>query len=731
MSESLNDTPTYVRARNALRPKRRIPVLLQSESSECGLACLAMVASHHGQRRDIASLRREVSVSLKGMTLGGLMKAAERIGFAARPLRFELEALSDLAKPCILHWDMNHFVVLTKANRRRATIIDPARGCRMIDVAELSKHATGVALELTPTPGFSRHEDRTPVRMSDFWERLSGFKRSLGQLFLLSLLLQVFTFAGPLYTQLVVDEAITKGDLQFLRVLAIGFVMLLAIELATTVLREHVSLHFTRMLGFQTAANLFRHLLRLPAAFFEKRHIGDITSRFGSLKPIEALLTSGIVTSVLDGLLASLTLVMILLYSPLLTAIVVGTLAVHLLVQLAAFRKQRRLQEEGIHLGAKLQSIFLESIRAAPTIKLFGKERDREVLWQNSYADQLNADVRLTRFGISLGAFDTILFGLENIAVLYVGALLVLSGDFTLGMLFAFQAYRRQFTGRIQGLIGQLIAFRMLGLHLERLGDIVHAEREPDEPVGGDTVQLEGGIGARGVAFRYGEHEPLVLRDVSFSVRPGECAVITGPSGGGKSTLLKLLLGLQSPTEGQVLVDGTPIDGIGRSAYRSQIGVVMQNDSLLSGSITDNISFFDAEATPERVASAARAAGLHEEVAAMPMGYQSLIGDMGSTLSGGQAQRVLIARALYRQPRILFLDEGTANLDGDTEASIIEMVDRLPITRIVVAHRPAVFAIADRMLRVEGGTLRELAANEWPAPGPASHAREPLDEDVA
>ena len=711
--------------RAALRGNRRTPTLLQSEASECGLACLAMIASAHGQRRDVASLRRMTPASLKGMTLRGLIECAASIGLAGRPLRFGLDDIRDLARPCILHWDLNHFVVLIKAGRRFITIADPARGRLKMSYAEASRHVTGVALELTPMPGFSRRSDVTPVRLSDFWSRMSGFKRSLVQLFLLSLLLQIFAFAAPLYTQLAVDEAITKGDLDFLAVLAIGFGLLLLIEVGTNLLRDHVSLHFTRLLGFQTAANLFRHLLRLPVNFFEKRHVGDIVSRFGSLEPIEKLLSSGIVTAVLDGLLAVITLALLLFYSLQLTLLVVAILLVHLTVRMIAFSRQRRLMEQSIYLDAKVETTFLESIRAASTIKIFGKERDREIVWQNGYADALNADVRVARFEISLTSFDRFLFGVETIVVLFIGARLVIAGEFTLGMLFAFQAYRTQFTERVTGLVEQTLAFRMLGLHLERLGDIVHAEREPDEPPVQSDRPLRGDISARGVSFRYGASEPFVLTDASFDVSAGECIVITGPSGGGKSTLLKLLLGLDAPTEGMITVDGTSIEALGRSRYRGQIGVVMQNDSLLSGSIAENIAFFDPEMSPERVERAAEAAGLADDIVGMPMGYQSFIGDMGSTLSGGQVQRVLIARALYREPRILFLDEGTANLDYETEARLVNMLDGMEITRIIVAHRPAVFAIADRVLRLTDGYIEEVRGDSgWPVreePAEAKH----------
>ena len=689
----------------------RLPILHQSEAAECGLACLAMVAAYHGYRTDLAVLRGRFQVSLKGATLQNLMALADQIGMAARPLRAELEALNTIQTPAILHWNMNHFVVLAKATKKHAIIHDPARGRLKLPLSDVSKHFTGVALELRPTPAFEPKEDVKPVKFTDFWSKISGLKRSMVQAFLLSAFLQVFALITPLYQQMVVDDAITKQDTDFLLVLAIGFGFMGLMNLAVTYLRSYVMLYFSSALNFQMTVNLFRHLLRLPVEFFERRHIGDITSRFGSLAPVGQLFTSGLVAIVLDGVMAIGTLVMAFIYSWQLTLVVLGFLVIGFIIEMIIFPIRKRKNEEILHLGAKENSNFLETIRAARTIKIFGQENARESVWQNLKVETLNANVALSKFNINLGNFTSLIGLAQSILIMYLGALQVINGSMTLGMLFAYQAYSGQFSGRISALIGQFISFRMLGLHLSRLADIVHTEPEVKPGTDGvhkAEVKLKGEIELRNLGFRYGEQEPLVLNGVDLHIRPGEMIAITGPSGGGKSTLLKVMLGLLEPQNGEIRIDKQPLSTMGPQAYRAGIGVVMQDDQLLSGSIADNISFFDPNLDMEKVELCSRAAGVHQDILRNPMGYNSLIGDMGTTLSGGQKQRILIARALYRQPRILFLDEGTANLDEKTEHHVTHVIERLPITRIVIAHRPALIEAADRVFAMIGGQLHEI-----------------------
>ncbi|MEX0287964.1 MAG: peptidase domain-containing ABC transporter, partial [Flavobacteriaceae bacterium] len=613
--------------------------------------------------------------------------------------------------PAILHWGLNHFVVLIKAGRKRCLIHDPARGALTLPVDEVSKYFTGVALELRPTTDFEKKEDVQPVRITDFWSSIKGLIPSIAQLFVLSLLLQCVGLIMPLFQQMVVDDAITKQDLDFLTVLAIGFAMIGVINIVLGWLRSYLVLYFSTALNFQMKLNLFRHVLKLPVEFFEKRHIGDITSRFGSLSPVANLFTSGFIAIVLDGIMAITTLVMAFFYSVKLTLIVLGFLVIGFLIELLTFPYEKRKNEEILHRSAKAETNFLESIRAIRAIKLFGQESARESQWQNLNIDTLNSQVTLDKFVINVGVGTGLIGVAQSILTMYLSAQLVIEGSMTLGMLFAYQAYSGQFSTRLTALIGQYMSFRMLRLHLERLADIVHTE--PEIPVAEQKAlvtnnNIRGHLMLKQIDFRYGEQDPWILKNIDLMIKPREMVAIVGPSGGGKTTLLKILLGILKPQNGELRIDGTPLSRFGLEAYRQGIGVVMQDDQLLSGSLADNISFFDPEINREVMEKCAKAACIHEDIVKNPMGYDTLIGDMGTTLSGGQKQRVLIARALYRRPRVLFLDEGTANLDMETETKIAQLVRRLSITRIVIAHRPALIESADRILHMQDGVLREI-----------------------
>ena len=676
------------------------------------MACLAMVASYHGYNVSLTELRRRFSVSLKGIDLKSLSGMADRLGFSSRALRLELDELSNLRTPCILHWDLNHFVVLKKVGRRSITIHDPARGKRVLPMAEVSRHFTGVALELVPTPDFERKPERERVRLFDLWGRMTGFVPVILQLIAISLVLQLFAVVAPLVNQLVVDEAIAKGDSQFLRVVILGFALLLLVQTMIGLARSWIEMYFTTMISYQMRSNMMRHLLRLQTQFFEKRHIGDVMSRVRSLEPVQDLFTKSFVTVLLDGVLAVVTGVVMFLYSPLLAFTVLGVVLLSFLVRLATFSYVLRMEEEKIQKEADLESLSLETVRGMRAVKIFGRERERHGVWQNSFADTINVGLRLQRFTIFSGSSQSLVFGLLELGIYFLGATLVIDGALTLGMFFAFQSYRGQFASRIDSLVDLFFSFRTVGLHLERLADIVYADQEAGLDATAPTRELSGRIAVRNLGFRYGESEPWILRDVNFTIEPGDRVALVGPSGQGKTTLLKLLIGLHPPVEGDVLYDDVSLEGLGARTVRSQIGVVMQDDRLLSGSIYDNISFFDPDINHALVEEVARFADIHEDILKMPMGYQSLIGDMGSSLSGGQIQRVLLARALYAIPKILFLDEGTANLDPASETAVVDMLTDIPITQVIVAHRQAAIAGCTRFLEVRDGNVIERSRAE-------------------
>ena len=701
---------------------RRLPVILQTEAAECGLACIAMVAAHHGLNSDLPTLRQRFPMSLKGSTMADLVRLAGHLQLNSRALRAEMAHLPDLVLPCILHWDLNHFVVLKEVSRGVAVIHDPARGVRRLSLAEVSKHFTGVVLELTPQAEFRPHTERQTVTLRQLLGRVSGLRRSLLQIFALALALEAFLLLAPFFMQWVVDSVLVGLDRDLLVTLGIGFGLLVLIQVATGAIRSWAVLHLSTTLNLQWLANVFAHLMRLPVAWFEKRHTGDVMSRFGAVQKIQQTLTTSFIEAVLDGLLVVVTLAMMLVYSGLLAAIAVGAVAVYAVLRWAFFRPLRDATEESIIFEAKRASHFLESLRGVQSIKLFNRQEDRQARFMNLVVDAMNANIATRRLDLMFSVGHKLVFGLERIAIVWVGALLVMDHRFSVGMLFAFIAYKEQFATRVSALIDKLVEVKMLKLQGERLADIVLTPPEPQAEFLPRSNELPVSLELRGVHFAYAESEPQVLRGLSLQIEPGESVAIVGPSGCGKTTLLKLMLGVHPPQSGEVRVGGVPLARLGMRAWRDMIGTVMQDDQLFAGSITDNISFFDPQADAAWVAECARIAAVAGDIEAMPMGFHTLIGDMGGSISGGQRQRILLARALYKRPKILFLDEATSALDVEREREVNLAIRQLELTRIIVAHRPETIASAGRVIVLHDGKVSQ-DLRSMPGGGNNSHAR--------
>ncbi|MEO8629111.1 MAG: peptidase domain-containing ABC transporter, partial [Betaproteobacteria bacterium] len=446
-------------------------------------------------------------------------------------------------------------------------------------------------------------------------------------------------------------------------------------------------------------------------SFFEKRHLGDVASRFESISVIQRTLTTSFFEGVMDGLMSILILAMMLVYSVKLTLIVCGGAVLYAAIRAALYRPLRLAQEEQILHSAKQQSSFLESVRGIQSVKLFNRQIQRRTVYQNKLVDNFNAGIRIQQLGIWFKTLNRGVFCIENVAVIWIGALLVLSGNMSVGMLFAFVAYKQQFISRIVSLIDKVVELKMLGLHAERVADIALAPNEVSSGHADPSIPLRGAdIELRNVAFRYSESDPLVLDNISLRIGEGESVAVIGPSGCGKTTLVKVLLGLLPATEGEVLVGGVSLSALGCNRLRDIVGSVMQEDQLFAGSIADNICFFDPEPDQERIERCAQIGAVHQEIAAMPMLYNTLVGDMGTALSGGQKQRVLLARALYKQPKILVLDEATSHLDVARERVVNDAIRALNITRVIIAHRPETIASADRVIKLGSGSVQTLGA---------------------
>lgn len=687
------------------RWRRRLPVILQSEVAECGMACLAMILNFHGHRIDLDTLRRRYAISLKGSTLHDLTEIAGSVGFATRALRLELTDLAKLRTPCILHWSFNHFVVLARVHGKSITIHDPARGHRDISLEETSREFTGVALEAMPTTTFVRKKEPR-LGFAHLLGSLGNLGGTAATVILLSFCLEIVALLMPIGSQVIVDEVVVASDYDLLLVVALGIALLLLLQLVLEVARGWTLAVVNATINLHWSSSLFDYMMRLPLEYFVKRHVGDIISRFGSLATIQKTLTTNLILTVFDGIMAIGMVIMLFLYGGWLGGVALVSTGFNALLYLASYHAYRRGTEEAIIHDARQQSHFIETLRGIASVKLLGLTERRRAAWLNHFVDSLNAKFRLVRLDLLFGSAGDVVTGADRLVLLVFGTKMVMAGTMSLGILVAFLAYRDQFATRVRNLTASGFQIRMLNVQIDRLADIVMAEPEQGLvpaakiPAMSSSKTLGVALHAENVCFRYGENESWVFRDVTLDIHSDSCVAITGPSGCGKTTFIKVLMGLIRPTEGIVSCNGVNINALG-TAYRERIAGVLQDDGLFAGSLAENICGFDNHPDPNWMTECAKRAAILDDIRHMPMGFETLVGDMGSTLSGGQKQRVVLARALYRRPAILFLDEATSHLDETTEAAIAKALRGLRITRVIVAHRPATIAHADTVIQLE------------------------------
>lgn len=680
--------------------KRSLPVILQSERSECGLACLAMIARYYGHRVDLNSLRRKYKTSMNGISLGRLIDIANEMQFLTRPVRAEITQLSSLRVPCVLHWDLNHFVVLKSVNRKGLVLHDPVTGESRISLAVAARHFTGVALELWPASGFTPRDEAQRISVRSAFGRINGLAQALLQVFILAAALEIFTLAGPFYLQWILDNVLVSNDRSLLTLLGIGFIAITFFRSLISGIRSWTVTRLNSTMEVEWASSLFRHLLTLPLEWFDKRHIGDVVSRFESSNSIQRTVSTDFIGTVLDGIMSISTVAIMLAYSMKMTLIAAFLLAMYSLLRWLFFAHLRRANEERLVSFSRQQSEFLESVRGISSIKISNKNIERAYRYVNASVETANASIKIERLNIAYTLILQIIFGVGRVCLIWIAASLALSNQLTAGAMVAFVAYCDQFTTRAGALVDKIAEFAMLKLHVERVSEIALSK---PESVGGsrtDIKELKATIELSNVSFRYDDSSPWIIRRCNLIVSEGESVAITGPSGCGKSTLAKIILGLLAPVEGVVRYGGVDLKDLNLHSYRELISAVMQNDHLFAGSLFENISFFDPSAIIDRVEDAARQASIDKDISAMPMGYHTLVGDMGSSLSGGQKQRVILARALYRNPRVLVLDEATSHLDADRERLINEEIRSMSITRILFAHREETIASADRVVEL-------------------------------
>ncbi len=695
--------------------RHKLPVLRQTQAAECGLTCVGMIAGYYGHQIDMVSLRHRFPSSQKGSTLADVMSFTQKLDMGCRAVRLELDELNKLKLPCILHWDMNHFVVLKSINKNTIAIHDPARGVRKVAMDEVSRSFTGVALELYPAATFERKDEKKSISMLSLIRNVSGIGSAFIQVALLSLALEFFGIITPFYMQWVIDQVLVSADRDLLTLLGVAFIFITLFQNLIGALRSWVTTWFSSMLSVQWSSNLCAHLLGLPLSYFEDRHVGDILSRFGSIANIQSTLTGRFISSIFDGIMAMVTLGVIFAYNATLTFIVIGLFLLYALIRWISFEPFRQASEDQLLASAQAQSQLLESIRGVQAIKLNNKQDLRVSTFTNETVQSTNKGITTQKLSIGFSTLQSIISGTGKIVLIWLAAAQVLDGNFTSGMLVAFISFSDQFISRSAGLINALIDFKMLRLHGERLSDIVLSEKEADLASSVALPEQEGPVhlAVNQLSFRYSATDAEIFTGFNLEIAAGESVAIIGPSGQGKTTLAKLLLGLLKPGNGSICINGIDHGKLGMTLYRDLIGSVMQTDQLFAGSIIDNISFFDASLDRLRVEKVARIAQIHDDIMAMPMGYNSMVGDMGSSLSGGQIQRVILARALYRNPRLLILDEATSHLDIARESAINDAIRQMNVTRIIIAHRPETILSADRIIEIHRHGVIEVAKRDF------------------
>ncbi|ECR8695440.1 peptidase domain-containing ABC transporter [Salmonella enterica] len=677
---------------------RRVPVIHQTESSECGIACLAMVFGHYGKSIDLFSLRQQFNISSRGATLYSIRTIAVQMGMTARALSLDLNELNVLRRPCILHWNFNHFVVLVSVKRNGFVLHDPARGRIIVSKAEASKCFTGIALELWPGSTFRRERVKKRLNLVTLINSIHGIKGALLKIFALSIVVEAIGLILPAGTQLVMDHALPAGDRGLLSMICISLMFFILLRATVSTSRAWISLIMGTLVNIQWQSGLFSHLLRLPLSYFERRKLGDIQSRFGSLNTLRTTFTTSIVGAIMDGIMVCGLLIMMLLYGKSLTWVVLGFTVVYIAIRLFTYTYYRQLSEEQLIMEARVSSYFMETLYGIAAVKMQGMTDRRHTHWFNLQTDAINTGIRVTKMDLFFGGLNIFISACEQTIILWLGISLVMDNEMTIGMFVAFGAYRMQFSDRISTLVGFLLQLRMMSLHNERISDIALNEQEsvkPDIPVSEKITPVS--LEVKSLTFRYDQQSMPVFSELNLTVSPGESVAIIGPSGSGKTTLMKILCGLFKADSGQVLIDGNDIQQMGVNNYRKITGCVMQDDRLFSGTIRENICGFAENIDDEWMVECAKASFIHDTIISMPMGYDTLTGELGEGLSGGQKQRLFIARALYRKPRILFMDEATSALDSKSENYVNSAIKSLNITRIIIAHRESTIKSVDRV----------------------------------
>ena len=686
------------------RAPGRVPVILQLTPTDCGAACLAMALEHHGKKLPIEDVRAAVG-GMRGVSARQILEAARRFGLRARGVKIEPDKLRFLPAGTILHWELNHFVVLEHAGRAELRVIDPAVGARRLPMRDVERMFTGVALVLEPSLQVEAEDRRPKTRMARDRRWIFAVPGYFPRILSASLLLQLIALALPGVMGVVVDKVVPRQDYHLLSLISAGLLMAVSFQFLAGFLRSHLLLHLRTHIDLRMTLEFLEHLLDLPYGFFQHRSVGDIVMRLSSGAQIRELLTSGAMAAVLDGTMVLLYFVLLVLAAPVLGAIALGIAVLQGLIYLRAGRLHAELTAEQLATQAKLSGFQVEMLAGMEAVKSMGAEARMASRWSDLYVDVMNTSLAKGRLAANFGSLiGAIGFGGPLIVVL-TGAKLVLDGELSLGTMLALSALASGFLGPVNTLIATAMQLQQLRSYMARIEDVLDSPTERRHGVAGRGKTIAGAIELDRVAFAYAPDAPLVLDDVSLRIEPGELVAVVGASGSGKSTLARLLAGLYRPQSGTIRFDGVDAGQWDPPDLRRQLGMVTQETRLFAASIRDNIAMLDPAVPLERVELAAGRACIDAEIAAQPMGFDTLLPDGGASLSGGQRQRLALARALLHEPPVLVLDEATSSLDTVTERRVQEQLAALRSTRIVIAHRLSTIIDADRIVVLERGRV--------------------------
>jgi ATP-binding cassette, subfamily B, bacterial CvaB/MchF/RaxB len=710
--QSLEPHVSYASASaSPLFRRKRVPVLTQATLHECGAACIAMIANYWGRRVDLEHFRSRMPENSLGSRIKDLVSMAATVGLHGTIRRVAtIEELQREQHPVVLHLREGHFVVFVRVSSGKAIVHDPAKGRTVLKASLVEKAMSGVIISFEPQHAFEGTAESQQFTLRSALSGLVGIGSPVAQIVSLSFLMQLATLAAPLYIQLVVDQSIARNDSDLLTVLLVGFMMISLVLTVAFFLRRVVTLKLGVAISTSLTGSVFAHMLRLRPGFFEARALGDITSRFGSTTAIKNFLTGPVLDACVDSVTATLALIALVALSPTAALLVVGAVLLEGIIHFSTVALRQRLLQTQLVDEAAEETLFVESVKAMRTIKLSNRENEILARWKSRFGHASESGYQYSFTDSAIKSSTDVVESLGATLIVFLLARSVLGNALTVGEMMSFIAYQMFFGKCAKNAVDTWVNWKTLQVHLGRLSDIMRAP--PEQQQTGTRKRLSGGFELRNIVYAYPGDGKNTLNSISFSAAPGTLIAITGPSGEGKTTLLKVLIGLLEQRSGEVLYDGLPLATLHRPTFLEQVAVVMQDDTLLSGTIKDNVCFFDPMPSDEQIVAVCKLACIHADIMSMPLGYNTIIGDMGNLLSGGQKQRLFIARALYRNPKILFLDEGTSQLDLALERELNDNLARLKMTRVIVAHRPDTFRVADRVLLLSNGELREMEPPE-------------------